>query len=76
MYAAYEWWLARRPPGWTDDMHHKEPWVNCTSDVDRSLAGAVARVVRHAPDRETTRPESPNQAVDRGGEHDDPRHRK
>lgn len=61
--AAYDWWIALRPPGWDEARHLTRPWVNCGSPMDRRLAQAVGRYVarRSMPDRPTSRgPQRPD----------------
>jgi len=40
--AAYAWWAGKRPTIWDFKAHTEHPGVNCTSDAERDLAGAVA----------------------------------
>jgi hypothetical protein len=42
---AERWWRRLRPIGWTKAEHLKNPTINTTSDVERALARAVARML-------------------------------
>lgn len=55
--AAYEWWVARRPPHWDEARHITNPWVNCGSPEERNLARAVGAYAarRRMPERPTER---------------------
>jgi hypothetical protein len=51
--AAYAWWLLKRPRGWTMRQHGQTPTVNCATDAEAILAGAVSRLrqLRFVPER-------------------------
>ena len=40
--AALAWWEGRRPHGFTAQDHLREPMVNCSGELERALARAVA----------------------------------
>jgi len=48
--AAIQWWLARRPVGWSEAQHLERPAINTTTPREAQLASAVAEFVRHNED--------------------------
>lgn len=39
---AFQWWMEKRPSGWTIAQHLNDPAVNCSTPVECKLAHAVA----------------------------------
>ncbi len=45
--AALEWWKSHRPIEWSEAQHLGNPVINTSSDSERKLAIAVARMLRN-----------------------------
>lgn len=46
--AAFQWWMSKRPEGWTFSVHLAHPEQNCVGDAERRLALHVAGWLKDA----------------------------
>jgi hypothetical protein len=43
--AAEKWWRMKRPDGWSEKHHLKNPTVNCVGNEARALALEIAKII-------------------------------